>query len=78
MIPFITNNETKTYTLKRGDPDFLIQGKFTIAPRAYIEINPKCPTHIANIVAAAIERGYVIPVATITEREKIFMGLTKP
>ena len=72
-----TCNELKTYTIKRGDPDFLIQGKFTIAPRAGIQINKNCPRKYMMIIQTCLERGWIDPVATITEREKIFMGLLK-
>jgi hypothetical protein len=78
MTTFISSEESKTYTIRPGDPDFNIMGKFTVSRRASIEIGPKCPYNIAMIIANAMEKGYIIPVATITEREKVFLGLTKP
>jgi hypothetical protein len=71
-----TCEELKTYTIKRGDPDFLIQGKFTISPRASIQVSNKCPREYAMIIQTCLERGWVQPIATITERERMFMGLT--
>jgi hypothetical protein len=68
--------ESKTYTIRPGDSDFNIMGKFTVSRRASIEIDSKCPHYIAQIVHQAVSKGYIVPVATITEREKIFIGLT--
>lgn len=76
MQPFITCEELKTHTIKRGDPNFFIQGKFTISPRASIQVTNNCPREYAMIVQTCLERGWLQPVATITERERIFMGLT--
>ena len=78
MTPFITDSELKTYAIKPGDPDFNIIGRFTISRRASIEISPKCPKNLINTIAYAIEKGYIVPVATITEREKVFLVLKKP
>jgi hypothetical protein len=78
MTVFISSEESKTYTIRPGDPDFNIMGKFTISRRASIEIHPNCPKNLINTIAYAMEQGYIVPVATITEREKVFLGLTKP
>jgi hypothetical protein len=75
MNPFITCDEIKTHTIKRGDPNFFIQGKFTIAPRAGFQVNRNCPKEYAMIIQTCLERGWIEPVATITDRERIFMGL---
>ena len=77
MVPFITSEELKTHTIKRGDPNFLIQGKFTVCPRAGIQINKNCPREYMMIIQTCLERGWIEPVATITEREQLFMGLSK-
>lgn len=71
-----TCEETKTHTIKRGDPSFMIQGKFTITPRAGILVNTNCPKEYVNIIQHCLQKGWIETVATITEREKIFMGLT--
>jgi predicted butyrate kinase (DUF1464 family) len=77
MTISITYEKNNTHEIRPGDPDFIIQNKFTISPRARIEISPNCPNHVATILAIALKSGYIIPVATITDREKTFMGLTK-
>ena len=75
MTFIATCDEPKTYTIRPGDPNFNIQGKFTVSRRASIEISPKCPQATAQFIAEAMRMGYLIPVATITEREKLFIGL---
>ena len=76
MTPFITCEETKTHAIKRGDPNFLIQGKFTITPRAGILVDQKCPKEYVNIIQLCLQKGWIETVATITDRERIFMGLS--
>jgi hypothetical protein len=70
-----TSEELKTHTINRGDPNFFIQGEFTISPRASIQVSNKCPREYAMIMQTCLERGWIQPIATITERERIFMGL---
>jgi hypothetical protein len=77
MTTSITIEKNNTHEIRPGDPDFIIQNKFTITPRARIELGPKCPSHIALLVDNALDHGWIIPVATITDSEKTFMGLTK-
>jgi hypothetical protein len=77
MKPFITSEESKTHTIRPGDPDFNIMGKFTVIRRAGFEIDANCPEQYKRIIVECYNRGWLTPVATITEREKIFMGLSK-
>jgi hypothetical protein len=55
----------------------MITDKFIMTPRAGFEINEKCPREYRQIIAACIDQGWLKPVANVTERELIFMGLTK-
>ena len=75
MINFTTHN-SKVHTLKPGDKHFQITDKFTVANRAGFEIDAKCPAQYKQIIAECYQRGWLIPVANLTEREMIFMGLT--
>jgi hypothetical protein len=75
MIDFTTYNST-VYTLKPGDKNFLIQDRFTVANRAGFEIDANCPTEYKQIIAMCYQKGWLTPVANVTEREMIFMGLT--
>lgn len=70
--PFVT---VKIKTIKPGDKMFKINNGFMTSDRASIEISPKCPSHIAVLVAQAYEAGYIKPVAHVTEKEYVLMGL---
>jgi hypothetical protein len=64
-------------TLKPGDPNFVIPDGYTQTGRAGIEISQRCPRNYASLIAECINQGWIKPVAHVTERELIFMGLTK-
>jgi hypothetical protein len=72
-----TFQKSQVHTIKQGDPKFILQDGLMIAPRAGFEINKDCPQEYRQIIAACIDRGWIKPVAHVTERELIFMGLTK-
>jgi hypothetical protein len=73
----ITAHQSQIRTLKPGDPNFQIQDKFITTPRAGFEISNSCPHEYKKILITAINAGWLKPVAHVTERELIFMGLTK-
>lgn len=72
MNPFQT---TTIMSIRPGDRMFRINNGFMASDRASIEISPKCPSHIANMIAQAYEAGYIKPVAHVTEKEYVLMGL---
>ena len=72
----ITTGNSKVYTLRSGDKHFQILDKFVLYTRASFEIDAKCPTQYKQIIAECYQRGWLKPVANLTEREMIFMGLT--
>lgn len=72
----ITITSSKIHKIKSGDPGFQIVDNCTMANRASVEISSRCPDNIRNLIAYSIQQGWVKPVAYITEREKLFMGLT--
>lgn len=76
MTPFITCEETKTHAIKPGDPEFMIHGKFTLTPRASLNVSHKCPIEYSLIIQKCFQRGWINLEANITERERIFMGLS--
>jgi hypothetical protein len=73
----ITFTKTQIHTLKPGDPNFTITDQFVITPRASLEISSNCPYNHLQIIQTCIDRGWLKPVAHVTERELLFMGLTK-
>jgi len=69
--------KSQVHTIRQEDPNFMIQDRLTITPRAGFEISNTCPRHHKLIIMEAIKNGWLQPVASVTERELIFAGLTK-
>jgi len=72
---FIANHTSRIRTLKPGDKGFLIHDKFTTANRAGFEVSADCPYNHLRIIQTCIEKGWLRPVANITEKEYMFIGL---
>jgi hypothetical protein len=71
-----TVHQSQIRTLRQDDPRFIIKDKFVISPRAGFEFSRDCPREHKLIIMEAIKNEWLLPVANITERELIFMGLT--
>jgi hypothetical protein len=69
--------QSRVRTIRQEDPNFTIHDGLTISPRAGVEISNKCPREYKLIIAECINHGWLKPIAHVTERELIFMGLTK-
>ena len=71
----ITAHKTQIRALKPGDNNFRIVDGLVVADRAGFEISNDCPYNHLQILQTCIDRGWIKPVAHITERELLFMGL---
>jgi hypothetical protein len=71
-----TVHNSQIRTLKQDDPRFLIKDKFVVSPRAGFEISQDCPRGHKLIIMEAIKNEWLMPIANLTERELLFMGLT--
>lgn len=71
-----TVHQSQIHTLTKDDPRFLIKDKFIVSPRASFEISADCPREHKLVIMEAIKNEWLLPVANLTERELIFMGLT--
>jgi hypothetical protein len=71
-----TFGKSKIHKIKHGDPRFTIVDGFSYAQRASIEISQCCPENLKDLIVECIRQGWVKPVAHITERELLFIGLT--
>jgi hypothetical protein len=71
-----TLHKSQLRTLRQDDPNFMIRDGFVRAPRAGFHILPECPREYKMIISECINNGWLKPVAHITEREYIFMGLS--
>jgi hypothetical protein len=70
----VHNNQIRI--LRQDDPRFLIKDKFVVSPRAGFEFSQDCPRTHKLMIMEAIKNEWLMPIANITERELIFMGLT--
>jgi len=75
-MTFISKRST-IRSLKPGDRNFRISDGLITAPRAGFEISQRCPENYRDILQECIGHGWIKPVAYITERELLFMGLSK-
>jgi hypothetical protein len=71
------DSNSKIRTLKQSDPKFVIYDGLVQAPRAGFEINRGCPKEYKMIINECIRTGWLKPVAHVTERELVFLGLTE-
>lgn len=73
----ITIRQTKLRTIKPGDPRFTIVDGAVVAHRAGFEISQRCPENYKDLIIECINHGWLKPVATMTERELLFLGLSQ-
>lgn len=71
---------TSTYnssiiSIRYDDPRFTIIDKYMVAQRAGFEIDQNCPRQYRQIIAACIDQGWLRPIAHMTDRELLFVGL---
>jgi hypothetical protein len=75
MSIFITAKTKTIRTIKPGDPKFKLNTGLITSDRASIEIDLKCPDYYAKVVLEAYNKGWIKPIAHVTEREYILIGL---
>jgi hypothetical protein len=72
----ITTHRSQIRTIKQDDSRFRIVDKFTTCGRAGFEISNQCPHEYGLILSECIDRGWIKPVAYMTERELLISGLS--
>lgn len=73
----ITPHQSRIRTLTQDDPNFYIQENFLRSPRAGIYIDKECPAVYQSIIEECVNNKWIVPVANLTERELIFIGLSQ-
>ena len=64
------NTTDKTIkTIRKDDPDFIIDNGIIMAPRAGFEISNDCPKQYKSMITEAVKNGWLKPVAYIKESE---------
>jgi hypothetical protein len=72
----IKAHKSQIRTIKHTDSKFHITDGMMTAPRAGFEISVGCPYNYREIIQECIRQGWLKPVAHMTERELMFVGLT--
>lgn len=72
----IKTHQSQLRTIKQTDPRFYINDGLVRAPRAGFHILPECPQAYKQIIEECVCNGWLKPIAHVTERELIFMGLS--
>lgn len=68
--------KSNIHCIKPGDRHFKIQGPLIQSDRASIEISSSCPNTYAQVILECYNRGWIKPVAYVTDRELVFIGLS--
>lgn len=71
----ITTYTSEIRTIREKDPEFYIRDKYSVAPRAAIEISQSCPERDAQMILYYIQKGWLKSIAMLTEQEMISLGL---
>ena len=73
----LTAHQSQIRSIKPGDRDWMIRDNVTMAPRAGFEILQTCPKEYRMIIAECLNQGWLQPVAHVTEKEFLWMNLSK-
>lgn len=76
MIEY-TLHKSKVHKIGPSDPNFNIIDQYMIFQRAAIHFDPNIPAAYCAIIAECLSKGWIKPVAYMTEREKLFIGLSE-
>ncbi len=68
-------NKSSIVSIKTDDPTFLIKNEMIVSGRASFEIARKCPVEYKDIITECLSKGWLRPVAHMTEREMMISGL---
>ena len=71
-----TTHPSQIRTIKQDDARFRIIDKFITCGRAGFEISKQCPREYRLILSECVDRGWIKPVAYMTERELLISGLS--
>lgn len=71
----ITLHQSKVVPIRKGDKNFTIIDGMVTYPRAMVHILPQCPHETRDQINFALAKGWLQPVAHMTEREMLFIGL---
>lgn len=72
-----TLHKSQTKTIRCNDPHFYINDGFVRYPRAGFHILPECPHAYRKVIEECVTNGWLKPIAHMTEKELVFIGLSR-
>ena len=75
-MTFTTPDKT-IKTIRKDDPDFMINNGIFMAPRAGFEISNECPRQYKLMIMESYKNGWLKPVAYMKESEYVWEQLGK-
>jgi hypothetical protein len=73
----ITAHVSSIRTLRKDHPNFFIRSGLYHSPRAGFELEDCCPREYRLVIAECLNRGWLKPVAYVSDKELMITGLTK-
>jgi hypothetical protein len=75
MFKTISKRDIKT--VRQGDPGFMLTDGMIQYPRAMLHVLPECPQQYREMLAYAMERGWIKAVAHVQGKELSWQALTE-
>ena len=73
-MTYTTSNKT-IKTIRKDDPDFMIDNGIVMSPRAGFEISNDCPRQYKLMIMEATKNGWLQPIAYMKESEYVWEKL---
>ena len=70
-----TTSDKTIKTIRKDDPDFMIDNGIVMSPRAGFEISNDCPRQYKLRIMEAIKNGWLQPIAYMKESEYVWEKL---
>jgi hypothetical protein len=70
-----TTSDKTIKTIRKDDPNFMIDNEIVMSPRAGFEISNDCPRQYKLMIIEATKNGWLQPVAYMKESEYVWEQL---
>jgi hypothetical protein len=72
-----TTHQSDVRTIRQDEPGFFINDGITVAARAGVIFDPKCPRHEEAMIRRAFSLGYIRLVANVKDNELVWESLSQ-
>ena len=77
MTATYTMYKSKIRRLDLDDEEFHIRDGWALVPRAMLHVTPDCPKEYKDIINRCVSRGWLKPVAHMTDNELMWENLSE-